>query len=401
MRTVHKTRNSWEKGVTLIEITIALALIGLVMAMVFSFNDTGARVFKHSQIQVQNQADVRIPIEFASKELRVADKVTILTAEPSTHADNEFYLHNGTIVHYKNGALSAIPGVQTVTDYTFSVTKIASDRLRIVVGKAGTSEYDVATEIQVLNIVPAGISGPVGTAALGLRFTQTAAMSSGGPTLVSVDSPADATVPQYSAYMMPSTAVSHFSDGSTSYLPVLWSGGVDTSVAGDVTITGTVATFTVHHHVTVTATSIASIAPITDTVLMEEAYAMPNPIPATMGTTPPSTQMVAVVWNPASIDTSTPGSKTSEGTVAGYTPKVSLSVSVTNQLPAPSASKSGGNVTVTGKPGAIAVLLKSNGSYLMEHVLDAGGSYTFTGAASAGKVYLKKTGWTNSATVAF
>ncbi len=229
------------RGLTLIEVTIALALISLVIAMVFQFNDFGVKVFNRSQDQVKNQSDVRIPIELISKELRFADSVTILATVPSTHGTNEFYLQGGQIIHRRPGLETPVQGTSDVNDFTFTARRIAADILEIKVGKAGTSEYDVTTQVEVLNIGSSGITAPGGGSGIAIQFTQGAHMEQ-PPVVVSLRyTLLTETVAQYSVYHSPATVEVVLDDGSYDYAPVSWNGVIHPDVAGIETITGAVA----------------------------------------------------------------------------------------------------------------------------------------------------------------
>lgn len=151
------------RGVTLIELTIAIAILGLVLLMAFSMNLFGWRVFSLSESTSINQFDARMPTDFITKQIRFADTVQILNStspSPST-GYNDIILESNSIKYYEDGVLQPIIGAQTASDYTLSFTKVSDTILRLKIGKQGTTDFDLETEVVILNLTTP-ISGTSG-----------------------------------------------------------------------------------------------------------------------------------------------------------------------------------------------------------------------------------------------
>ena len=169
------------------------------------------------------------------------------------------------------------------------------------------------------------VEGYTSTVTLTLTVTAVA------PTISTID-PISATVEQNGTYTLPAKVTAKMSDNSTKEVNVTWNPAtVDTSTAGAKTFTGTVegytSTVTLTLTVTAVAPTISTIDPISATVEQNGTYTLPAKVTAKMSDN--STKEVNVTWNPATVDTSTPGTKTFIGTVEGYTSIVTLTLNVT------------------------------------------------------------------------
>lgn len=167
----------YRRGVTLVELLIVLALVGTIMAIGFNFLLFGMRTSRLSEERAQHQFEVRMPVDFISKAVRFADSAQILSGVPTAAAGSyDVYLDGNQIFYNDNGAAAQIPGTTGVTDYTLTVTRINNSTLEYTIGKTGTTEYDVTTQVVVLNLPAAGsISG--NNTGIGIRFTQNTAVT--------------------------------------------------------------------------------------------------------------------------------------------------------------------------------------------------------------------------------
>lgn len=160
---IAKTR----KAFTLIELIVVLALLGIVIAVGSSLLLFGNRTFKMSQEKSANQYNVRMPMDFISKEVRFANNVEILTdfptAEPGFY---DIYVDEGHLKYNKNGSSAMVPGTLDIVYDTFTVNKINSNTVEYRIGKSG---YNEATQVSILNIGTTGITGSA--TGIGLRFS--------------------------------------------------------------------------------------------------------------------------------------------------------------------------------------------------------------------------------------
>jgi len=109
------------KGVSLIELIIVLAIIGIVILLASSSHLFGLNTFSMSQEKSKNQFEVRMATDFVAKKLRYAGSIRMLSSEqtmaPTT--GNYIYLTGGTLYCNEGGLQIPIPGTEGVIDFTF------------------------------------------------------------------------------------------------------------------------------------------------------------------------------------------------------------------------------------------------------------------------------------------
>lgn len=64
-----------EKGYTLIELLAVMAVLSLVLAAVFQFNESVLRTFAHDTTQVEAQQNARVALDFVSGDLHLATQL--------------------------------------------------------------------------------------------------------------------------------------------------------------------------------------------------------------------------------------------------------------------------------------------------------------------------------------
>lgn len=144
-----------KNGFTLVEIIVSIAIVGMILSILISMNVFGGKTFKRGSDRSQNQYDVRMAADFITKKLRYAESIEIkdITTPPS--GKNCLYLKNSggkaEILYYSKGNPTSIPGVSDVSDYTLSFKKVDDKRIQFTVGKVGTNDYDIDTEVTILN----------------------------------------------------------------------------------------------------------------------------------------------------------------------------------------------------------------------------------------------------------
>lgn len=153
---------------------------------------------------------------------------------------------------------------------------------------------------------------------------------------------------------------------------------------------------------------IVDIPNVSETVYQGVSYTLPKQVVATMNDG--SFSSFTIVWNPANIDTSSAGTKTSLGTVDGYGPKVTLTVEVIERKLAiesvvvQEGGKENGVVIVKGTPGATVILKNGDGVVMKNNItIGSSGEVAIANVDTRGNtkhgaktVMLRLAGWTDS-----
>lgn len=79
-----------EKGLTLVELLVAMALIGLLLAGVFHLLIYGARVYQEGNEQVDLQREVRYAVDYITKEVRYARFIRVLQDPDTVDPEDDF-----------------------------------------------------------------------------------------------------------------------------------------------------------------------------------------------------------------------------------------------------------------------------------------------------------------------
>lgn len=322
-----------QSGFTLIELVVTLAILGIVIVTIYSINQFGLRTFAQSSDRAENQFEVRMPADFIAKKVRYANNVEILDAVPTSTPTgaHEIFLDSGQLKYREYGSDSVIIGTQGVSNYSFNIQKKSGtdNMLQYVIGKTGTSNYDLVTDVIVLNVGNAGIAGS--QSGIGIRYYMT---SSDNVVKVSIDSlinPSNQFANIGSTVSLPKRVTANMSDGSTRQVSVSWNpANIDTSVSGIRSSSGKVVGYSgaVTINIAVGSYSIESVNDVSETVYKNQVYVMPPTVVANFTDGISSfSQNVPVTWS-GTVDTSTVGTIEITGTVDDWIGNVVLRVQV-------------------------------------------------------------------------
>lgn len=166
-----------KSGVTLIELIIVIALIGLVLSAAFSMQLFGVKTFKKGEKDSNNQYDVRMAADFITKQLRFASTVKVLNSFPEPKKGYyDIYLKDGKIMYNKNGVESAPIGISNVSDFTLTISEVDKNIIKFKVGKTEDTKYDIESKVSILNIKtthPYMIEDITSGTRIGIRYTLT------------------------------------------------------------------------------------------------------------------------------------------------------------------------------------------------------------------------------------
>jgi len=153
------------QGFTLIETVIAVAIVGLVIAMSFSLLAFGQNYFSMSNTQYGIQNDGRITSSYLSKELRFATEIEIIDVFEARDEiiDNEsidepynfLYIKDGKLHNYiyQSGSYKQISFGNSISNSNSKFQKVNDEVLRIVIESTEDDKnYDLNTEINLENL---------------------------------------------------------------------------------------------------------------------------------------------------------------------------------------------------------------------------------------------------------
>lgn len=156
------------RGITLVELQIALALVSLVLALGYSFYFFGTRAFTRGDKQSQVQFDMRMASSFITREVRTATKLDVIpTPTPTTFLPNYHYIFvkDNQIIHRYNDVetaktaaiIAAVPPEmfslrQITTAEGQKKTLLAFSFTGTITDITGTQQQKIETEVLLKNL---------------------------------------------------------------------------------------------------------------------------------------------------------------------------------------------------------------------------------------------------------
>lgn len=150
-----------KKGMSLIEVTVIIALLLVVTSVAFSLLMAGNNNFTRSKLRSDMQFEVRMVSDFIRDELRYATEIELMDTPESFVAGSEYILIEGSIMKHVNAA-----GVKS-NKATFNMTEFNPMFILEAVGSnnmlnyhiegtddstLGTKSYEVMTKVFLNNI---------------------------------------------------------------------------------------------------------------------------------------------------------------------------------------------------------------------------------------------------------
>jgi len=146
------------KGITLIELLISLAIVGIVISLAFSMNIFAQKVYIKGGNKSDIQFNLRLASDYITKEARFATGVEILPAGahiPATVTNNDTYIFvndtgNTLVIRDKNGDRTPVKvdGLSILFE-----TSLPSKTLKFkVTGNSGSETFELDSQVLILNI---------------------------------------------------------------------------------------------------------------------------------------------------------------------------------------------------------------------------------------------------------
>jgi prepilin-type N-terminal cleavage/methylation domain-containing protein len=150
-----------QKGLTLLELIVVIALLGIVISTIFSFQSFGTKIFHRGVTQADIQSSLRMTSDFIIHEVRNATEITLSTpANPDDY--NQIYI-SGNKVKYKPAGGTEINKTDVIienpTDVQFTLATTGSNYTLnfSMIGTSKTNTYDLSSDVMLNNIRTATI----------------------------------------------------------------------------------------------------------------------------------------------------------------------------------------------------------------------------------------------------
>ena len=155
-----------ERGFSLVELLIVLALIGIVIPLGYMFFSYGYRTFIRGEQQAIAQQSIRTGAEFITSEIRFADKLILNPENISESGYFYFTLENGSLLYYyvdpnnnKTHEITVLDSAADNIDYNvFFQEALVADQFeyKVVVLfsiQAENNLYTLDTNVSILNLI--------------------------------------------------------------------------------------------------------------------------------------------------------------------------------------------------------------------------------------------------------
>jgi len=146
-------RISETKGLTLMEILITLALLGIILVPIFSFYFFGTNTYEAAEKKSNIQNDVLLAAEFITKQLRTVIDI-FLDQTPNQHKDlynGSIGLKDGCIEYYYNDKSKLITN-SNIVQLSFTLKRKSNILEFHIMGGEGEDQYRIDSKVTLLNL---------------------------------------------------------------------------------------------------------------------------------------------------------------------------------------------------------------------------------------------------------
>ncbi len=156
-----------QNGLALLELMVALALIGIVLFLGYMFFDFGARTFARGERQSIAQSSIRLGADFITNEIRYADKLVYDPNDPMKEEHYYIKQEGSSVIYYyvdengnKTQERTMLDSVADGMIYEISFDEanyieISQNQIKVVILftlKADTDLYVLDTKVNILNL---------------------------------------------------------------------------------------------------------------------------------------------------------------------------------------------------------------------------------------------------------
>ncbi|HHX74446.1 MAG TPA: hypothetical protein GX699_06045 [Firmicutes bacterium] len=149
-----------EKGISLIELVVVLALLTVVLAAGFNFFSSGMTIFAFADKRASVQQAVRLVSDAVTREIRYAEEAIIIdVSDPSAFADtgyNYIYQEGNTVKLRRKGSATGSPiaGAAGEVSLEINFSYVSTDNIldyTVSGEQPGSAPYSVTASVMLLN----------------------------------------------------------------------------------------------------------------------------------------------------------------------------------------------------------------------------------------------------------
>ncbi len=148
-----------KKGITLVELIIALALLTVILGMAYSFFSLGMTVFRKGAGQSDIQQNLRLTADIITREIRLASELQIIdpVTIPDTVSDEYRYVfvNSANSIEFKNkdGSKKFLDNGVNSMSVTLRFESMNSGKiLGFALNASGENNYSIESEVYPLNL---------------------------------------------------------------------------------------------------------------------------------------------------------------------------------------------------------------------------------------------------------
>ena len=146
-----------EHGFSIVELMVALTLLGIVLALGYMYFDFGMRSFNRGERQAIAQQAVRLTSDFITSELRFANQIEINPDDGLSETGFKYFYLNGNssiVFRDDDGTTERILADSVLDDMPYNIyfTSNVPDDVIIYTIDADDELYKIETRVQALNL---------------------------------------------------------------------------------------------------------------------------------------------------------------------------------------------------------------------------------------------------------
>lgn len=144
------------KGLSLVELVIAMGLLGMVLSLAFMYFFFGSRTFRVGEAQSNLQRDIRLTSDFITRDVRYASELTLLDSldTPLEDGYNYIYMDNSSIQHINEGGETNPKTEGVIEELSFHLKEVNEHYILEfhIEGRDDSQDYSQESEVVLINL---------------------------------------------------------------------------------------------------------------------------------------------------------------------------------------------------------------------------------------------------------